>query len=137
MKRASFSIVLLLLAAANADARTPHINYMLECQGCHLPDGSGSEGAVPSLRGSVARFLTVPGGREFLVRVPGSALAPLDDAQLAAVLNWILAEFGPREIAERVAPFRAEEVGRLRSTPLTDVEGTRRELIRRIEESAR
>ena len=53
-----------LLAAARANAADPRVDYMLQCQGCHRADGSGSPGAVPDLRGSLARFLTVPGGRE-------------------------------------------------------------------------
>ncbi len=35
---------------------------MLNCQGCHLGDGSGLPGVVPSMRGIVAGFLDVPGG---------------------------------------------------------------------------
>lgn len=137
MSRWALAILVSMLVSSTARARSPKVDYMLECQGCHLADGSGREGHVPSLRGSVARFLTVTGGREFLVRVPGSALSPLDDTQLAGVLNWMLLEFGPREIAERSDAFDAAEVGRLRREPLTDVEGARRALMRRIEASKR
>jgi hypothetical protein len=62
-----------LLAAAGARGADPRVDYMLQCQGCHLADGSGAPGAVPDLRGSLGRFLGVPGGREYLVRVPGAA----------------------------------------------------------------
>jgi len=119
--------------AVPAAARAPRIDYMLECQGCHLPDGGGRPDVVPSLRG-VGRFLRVPGGRAYLVRVPGSAQAPLDDASLAAVLTWMVREFGPPEVAERMQPYTAEEVGRLRARPLLDVVPVRRELLRRLEE---
>jgi len=106
---------------------------MLECQGCHLADGSGSPNGVPALADFVARFLTVDGGREFLVQVPGSAQSSLGDAELAAVLNWMLREFGPREIAERAPPYTASEVALLRASPLTDVDGARRALVANIE----
>jgi hypothetical protein len=125
--------VLACLLAPVAEAGSPRIDYMLECQGCHLADGSGKPNAVPSLDGFVAKFLTVPGGREFLVQVPGSAQSPLSDSELASVLNWMVLEFGPREIAEAASPYTAPEVARLRASPLTDVEGTRKLLVARIE----
>ncbi len=120
------------IGSTPAFALDPKINYMLECQGCHLADGSGSQGSVPALKDSVARFLDVPGGRAFLVQVPGSAFSPLNDADLAGVLNWILREYGPREIVDRAAPYSAEEVTRLRASPLTDVEGVREDLVSRM-----
>ncbi len=122
-----------LASAGPAAGGTPHVDYMLQCQGCHLADGSGSPGAVPSFRDFVGRFTTVPGGRDYLVRVPGSAQSPLSDAELAAVLNWMVREFGPEEVAVDFVPFSADEIVRLRTPPLTDVEGVRRELVSRVE----
>jgi hypothetical protein len=119
--------------SCGAGAETPQINYMLHCQGCHLADGAGSPDAVPALRGFVGNFLKVPSGRQYLVRVPGSAQSPLSDADLAEVLNWMVREFGPAEIAADFAPFQPEEVARYRDPPLTDVESVRRELLRSIE----
>ena len=125
-------IGLALLLAPTARADPPHVLYMLHCQGCHQSDGSGLPGAVPALAGSLARFLSVPGGRAFLVQVPGSASSPLSDPDLAAVLNWMVARFGPAAEAAAAAPYTAEEVGRLRADPLVDVEATRRALIAEI-----
>lgn len=124
---------LALAGASPASAETPQIHYMLQCQGCHRADGSGSPGAVPSLRGMMGTFLTVPGGREYLVRVPGSAQSPLSDAELARVLNWMIRAFGPPAIAADFERFRADEVARVRAFPLTDVDAVRRALIRAIE----
>jgi len=59
----------------------PALDYAVTCQGCHRADGAGTPGTVPALAGSVGKFLRVPGGREFLVRVPGVAQAPLDDTR--------------------------------------------------------
>jgi mono/diheme cytochrome c family protein len=114
-------------------ARDPAIDYMLQCQGCHAPDGSGAPGAVPDLRGSLARFAQVPGGREYLIRVPGSAQSPLSDAELAAVLNWMIRTFGPADAAREVPAFSAEEVKRHRRPPLLEVGRVRSELLHRIE----
>jgi mono/diheme cytochrome c family protein len=102
-----------------APAQEPRVDYMLQCQGCHLADGSGSRGAVPDLRG-VARLAVLPGGREYLARVPGAANALLSDARLAALLTWMLAEFGPPEAAAAAAPFRAGEVAAWRARPYAD-----------------
>ena len=66
------------------------------------------------------------------VRVPGSSQSSLSDLELAAVLNWMLREFGPAEIAADFAPFSADEVAGVRHPPLTDVESVRRDLLRRI-----
>jgi len=120
------------LGAAGARAADPRVDYMLQCQGCHLADGSGSPGAVPDLRDSIGRFLAVPGGREYLVRVPGAAQAPLSDARLAALLDWMIREFGPADAAAQLEPFRAEEVGRQRAQPYAEVQSVRRELLARI-----
>jgi mono/diheme cytochrome c family protein len=88
-------------------------DYLLSCAGCHRFDGSGS-GRVPALY-DTARILTLPGGREYLASVPGVAQAPLGDERLAALLNWVLVEFGG---ADEIVPYRAAEISSLRSHPL-------------------
>jgi mono/diheme cytochrome c family protein len=108
---------------------------MVHCQGCHLADGSATPGKIPALTGSMGRFLTVPGGREFLVRVPGTAQAPLSDREIADLLNWMLVEFSPDELPGRFERYTAEEVRRYRREPLTDVDGARRRLIDAVEHS--
>ena len=114
-------------------ANEPRINWMLQCQGCHLADGSGAPSAgVPRLAGSVARFLSVPGGREYLVRVPGASGSALSDAELAAVLNWMVQVFGPAEHAQGAAPYTAEEVTRVRRPPLAEVEALRARLLEQL-----
>jgi mono/diheme cytochrome c family protein len=119
------------LAAGGARAMSgPPLDYTLACAGCHRADGAGTPGSIPPLAGSVARYLAVPGGREFLVRVPGVAQAPLDDAALAAVLNWMLARFDPDHVPAGFTPYDAAEVRRLRREPLTDVARVRRRLRR-------
>ena len=129
-------------APRSGDARlalgpVPHVtgvaqDYARWCQGCHREDGLGARGAVPRLRGFVGHFTHLPEGREFLVRVPGVAYVPLDDARVAALLNWMLETFSPAETAADFTPFAVEEVADLRRRPLDEVEGTRRELIGRL-----
>jgi mono/diheme cytochrome c family protein len=94
------------------------VDYILKCQGCHQPDGSGNAVNTPPLQGEVAKFLAVPGGREFLGRVPGVASTDLDDARLAEVLNYTLYRFDPGHIPAGFKPYTAAELAALRKSPL-------------------
>lgn len=117
--------------------RAPETNYMLHCQGCHRPDGSGLPGAVPNLRGHVSVLLGSPEGRAFLVRVPGSANAPLSDRELAELLDWLVRRFDPAHLPADFAPYTAAEVARLRSQKLSKVSEEREAILRSISESTR
>ena len=133
-----FSCVALLFLAHTAFsaisfAEDPHVNYMIHCQGCHLEDGAGAVDKVPALKGYVGNFLRVPGGREFLVQVPGSASSFVDDQGLADILNWILVNLSPEQTPTDFDRFTAEEVARLRSTPSATVTETRIHLVEQIE----
>jgi hypothetical protein len=103
------------------------VDYALHCRGCHLEHGEGAPPAVPSLVG-VGRLLRAPGGREYLVRVPGVAQSALDDAALAALLDWMLRELGRDGIPADFAPYTPEEVARARRAPLSDPAAARRAL---------
>lgn len=125
----------LLVASSQAEERNPpQVDYMLQCQGCHLADGMGApERGVPVLKDSIARFVAVPGGREYLVRVPGASGSPLSDAELAGVLNWMIVYFGPAEQAAGFTPYTGEEVAALRRPPLARVDELRKSLLQRFE----
>ncbi len=102
------------LAADAPPARSAQTMWMLNCQGCHRADGGGTGGAVPPMPGIVARFLWVPGGREYLIRVPGVATSPLADDSLAVLVNWMLKKFDPENIPGEFTPYTPEEVSSLR-----------------------
>jgi len=121
-----------LLLASTASAG-PSTDYILNCRGCHRPDGSGVAGGAPSFRGQLAKFLWVPGGREYLVRVPGTAQSELSDARVAALLNWMLRDFSAETLPRDFVPFTEQEVTRDRRLPLSDVEAVRRQLVGEIE----
>lgn len=101
-----------------ADPEQARVDYMLKCQGCHRPDGSGDSTSNPPLARMVARFLAVPGGREFIGRVPGVATTNLDDARLANLVNWTLYRFDAGHIPTNFHPYTAAELARLRQDPL-------------------
>jgi mono/diheme cytochrome c family protein len=117
-----------LVASADEPYARAHFDYQMHCQGCHTPDGRGAD-TVPRLKDHVGVFLDSPAGREYLVRVPGSATSALSDERLAQVLNWILLEFAGSSLARDYQPYTAEEVGRLRQRPLNEVDRYRAELL--------
>lgn len=117
---------------AGRTGRSAHVNYMVECQGCHLPQGVGMPGKVPVMKGVIHRFLEVEGGREFLVQVPGVSNSRLNDADVADLLNWSIETMGPARPGD-FKPYTADEVTRYRAHRLADVPGTRAALMRRIE----
>ncbi len=115
MNRLSALLLLMVIAAPEIAPAGARYDFILHCAGCHKPDGSGSE-TVPALD-EVGVVYAVPGGREYLASVPGAAQAPLSDQRLAALLNWILGEFGD---TEPNPPYDGQEVHRLRARPLRD-----------------
>ena len=105
-------------AAGVENAQRAWQNWTLNCQGCHRLDGSGSDATAPGIAGTVAKFLLVPGGREYLIRVPGVATSPLSDADLAEVMNWMLWRFDKEHLPASFQPYTAAEIAPLRARPL-------------------
>ena len=131
-------LLLLLFGGASADSTSTTAgggpeapeDYALHCSACHTLEGGGVPGLVPSLR-ELSPLFRHPEGRSYLARVPGVAQAPLSDARLARLLNWVLDEFsGIRPIP----PFTADEVGGARDSPLRDPVAARAELFRGADE---
>jgi hypothetical protein len=120
--------VLGLAGTARADPYDAWTLYALHCMGCHQQHGEG-HGTVPQLQGFVGHFLKVPGGREFLVQVPGVAQSALTDDELAAVLNWTLQEFSRAELPEDFRPYDGQEVAGYRGGRLIDVIPVRARLL--------
>ncbi|MBT8766690.1 c-type cytochrome [Metapseudomonas boanensis] len=128
-----FVVALVMAAPVAAATESRQFDYMLNCQGCHLPDGSGNPARqVPAFPGQLGKFLGVPGGREYLVQVPGSSLSGLSDQALADVLNWMLETFSAAELPAGFTPYTGAELHAWRQSPPADVERVRRELLERI-----
>lgn len=128
---------LLVTVTALADPEINHarakFNYQMFCQGCHTPDGRGGAG-VPRLKSFIGYFLNSQEGREYLVRVPGSANSKLNDKDLAEVLNWAILQFGEDSIPEQWQAYDAEQVGRYRQQPLLVVIEYRKQLLNTLME---
>src|ERR1700689_4412938 len=84
---------------------SPAQDYMLYCMGCHGPQAQGVPGKVPPLAHSIGRFMRSAAGRDYLLRVPGAANSVVAGAQLAAVLNWLAAEFNSDELTADMPKF--------------------------------
>jgi hypothetical protein len=136
-----------LLTAAAAQAADPgaaasppryqeaQLDWTLRCGGCHGIHGQGTPGHVPRLAGFVGHFTRHPEGRDYLLRVPGVVRTRLDDARLAAVLNWLLVSLSPAEVAAGFVPFTTDEVRRSRQAPLPAPQATRARLIADLQRS--
>jgi hypothetical protein len=141
LSRSVLALAFALLTAAPAEAAEPHgvapprryqgaeLDWTLRCGGCHGIRGQGTPGHVPRLAGFVGHFTRHPEGRDYLMRVPGVVRARLDDAHLAAVLNWLLVSLSRDQVAADFASFTSEEVARARRAPLPKPQATRARLI--------
>ena len=125
------SAIAMQLRAAQPVELTPPVqaNYMLNCMGCHLADGSGASGKVPSVRGSMLILSRSTAGRRYLVQVPGAAQSPLSDLELAQVLSWMVRNLSARAVPADFTDFTAAEVAEYRRSPLVNVRETRARLL--------
>ena len=114
---------------SDARAFEPSVNYMLQCMGCHTPDGRGEPGRVPSVRNTLVPLASTPAGRKFLIQVPGAAQSHLSDADLAEVLNWMVTHLSAQPAPSDLKKFTAAEVAASRHTPLTAVTEVRKRLL--------
>ena len=127
---AAFALAVLGSAGANsAWAYQPLVNFQLQCMGCHLADGSGEAGRVPSIRRSLVLFSQTPEGRQYVIRVPGVAQSPLSDEETAALLNWMARNLSDVAPPPEFVDYSAAEIRRWRSRPLAQVSATRARLM--------
>lgn len=135
MRKREFSRFLLIIAATSlvavriAYAYEPAMNYALQCMGCHTPDGAGVADRVPSIRDTLVPLAAMAEGRRYLVQVPGSAQSTLSNAELAALLNWMIRTLSVVSPPSTLAPFTEAEVHEYRMHTLSQVRETRERLL--------
>ena len=105
---------------ATAERAAARVDYLLHCSGCHRPDGAGAPPEVPSLLGPIGAIVATSAGRDYLARVPEVAQSPLNDDDLARLLNWVLWEFSASTLPGGFRPLDAAEVGVSRTRVLAD-----------------
>lgn len=113
-------LAVLLACVSGMVIADPRTDYLLYCRGCHLINGSGVPPEVPTLVNDIGRMVAIPGGREYIIRVPGVSQTAMNNDELAAVLNWVLSEFNADTTPENFAPYTSEEVGEARQKVLVD-----------------
>ncbi len=118
------------LGVRDAYASRPLVDFQLNCMGCHLADGSGQPGRVPSMRRSIALLSGSPAGRNYLIRVPGVSESTLSDVDTAILLNWMVHNLSDLPVPRGFVPYTTAEVRRWRRHPLTDPLKTRAALMR-------
>ncbi len=129
-RRAAIALIAAAAAANAAIAYGPKVNFQLNCMGCHLADGSGEAGRVPSIRRSLPLFSESPQGRDYVIRVPGVSESPLSDAETAVLLNWMVRNLSEAGLPRGFVDYSAAEVHRSRIHPLADVSLVRARLLR-------
>ncbi|MBR0566258.1 hypothetical protein J5J83_09040 [Azoarcus sp. L1K30] len=119
--------------AQAVEAGKARYQYILNCAGCHQADGSGAKrGGVPSMRSQLGHFVSIPEGRAFLVKVPGTSNSALNNADIANMLNWMLKAFSAETLPAELEPYTEEEVTRLRNAPLANVTAARRDIVDKL-----
>jgi hypothetical protein len=116
-----------------AHAYEPAVNFQLQCMGCHLADGSGQAGRVPSIRRSLVLFSESREGRDYVIEVPGVAQSPLSDVETAALLNWLARNLSDVPLPHNFLDYSAAEVQRLRIHPMAQVRARRERLLKAAE----
>jgi mono/diheme cytochrome c family protein len=139
MRRRSALTAALLVAfgavAHPAGGETARTLYLLKCSGCHRADGQGAADAgVPPFPGFIADLARDPGGRTYMLHVPGVASSGLNDADLTAVLNYLLDRWSGAPAAD-TKPFTPQEVAALRAVPVNNIVTYRRTLVARLRKS--
>lgn len=111
--------------------------FAANCVVCHQSDGQGVQGDYPALAGTVGDDVHSRAGRAYLVQVVSFGMSgaissqgadyngvmqpwpQLSDAEIAAVLNYILTDFNAKLLPAGFKRYTAAEVRHLRGTPLS------------------
>ena len=97
--------------------------------GCHLADGSGQSGRVPSLRRSLVLLSRSLEGREYLIRVPGVAQSPLSNEDTATLLNWMARNLSDLKVTADFTDYSPAEIQRSRNRPFAKIKAIRARLM--------
>ncbi len=136
--RWSILIAILLMLPLGGTARASGASvFAANCAVCHQNNGRGVPETYPSLAGTVGNYVRTQAGRAYLVQVVSFGMTgtiesdgteynglmqpwtQLSDADVAAVLNYILTTFNPKILPADFKPYTAAEVKHLRATHLS------------------
>lgn len=118
--------------------RPVQVVYLRLCGGCHGIQGVSAPELVPTLKDEVGRFLCTPESRDYVVRLPNIALAPVSDAMLAQLLNFVVFGMGRASVPAGAPQYDAVEIARLRQRPITsDLYAYRQNILAEVRGCAR
>jgi mono/diheme cytochrome c family protein len=123
-----------------------------KCVVCHQMNAKGVPGMYPPLANSIGSYVTIPGGRVYLIHVVSFGMTgaisvhgqtylgmmqswpKLPDGDVAQVLNYVLTNFNAKLLPHDFAPLTSAEVQRYRSetTGLGDVRKEREALLKAL-----
>jgi cytochrome c553 len=109
-------------------------NFIQYCSGCHGQDGRGGgvNSGIPDFRNFVGAYASDDGGRTYVLHVPGVVNTSLDDAEIAAVINYVMKTWGGTSLRAGFIPFTAREVTSRRARSVPDVVALRRQIVQRL-----
>lgn len=87
---------------------------------------------IPSMKGVLGHFLRLPEGRALIVQVPGVMNTPLNDRQVADLMNWMMEHVAGDSVPPGAAPYTEAEVTHLRQSRPADVMQARTDVVRRL-----
>jgi mono/diheme cytochrome c family protein len=136
MSQELLTVFLILSAAVAIGASNAHASEGQEayqrCVACHQPDGAGIPGIFPALKDRLADIIATVEGREYITMVLIDGLIgtieidgqryvgampaqDLTDAQISAVIEYIVTGFGASEAAGSKLQLNENEVAQIRS----------------------
>ncbi|GBC85794.1 Cytochrome c-552 [bacterium HR11] len=120
-------------AASSEFSSEGHRLFTQACAPCHQPSGRGVTGVYPPLTPHVGRYVQVPEGREYVIRVVlfglmgrmesesrtyDNIMLPiglsLTDQQVADILNFVLRELNLESLPKDFKDIRPDEVAQQR-----------------------
>lgn len=116
----------LVSIAVNASPKT---DYMIHCMGCHAMSGKGMPPEVPAFNSTLGDIVGRPGGRAYLIQVPGASQSHLNDERLADVLTWLLRRYVGDDLPPDFQDISPLEVNRYRPVILINPDLARTNLL--------
>jgi cytochrome c553 len=109
-------------------------NFIQYCSGCHGQNGRGAgvNSGIPDFKNFVGAFASDDGGRTYVLHVPGVVNTSLDDAEIAAAMNYIMRTWGGTSLRADFVEFTADEVRTRRARSVPDVVALRRQVVERL-----
>lgn len=99
---------------------SPKTDYMIHCMGCHAMNGQGMPPEVPAFDSTLGDIVGKPGGRAYLIQVPGASQSHLTDERLANVLTWLLRQYVGDDLPPDFQDISTLEVNQFRPVTLTN-----------------